>query len=304
MSFEDVSSNKLSDYFNSEEEPLEEPTFEYRICDFCLTPPCEDCLPWDFSHFKLSEVPLFFPNATEDADGVLDVHKHKNCRCQLFPISGFLTEENMDMSTASDDVKAKIAAMRNHKLVFAEEDKSQIYLKQAQKLSQETTKEASKLTSDKTVQTQFNFIPNKLQETVPSSTPQAVQQLGSNEQGTLTLIKQVVDKETALAVTKQIKFKLNPRQIYAFRSPQAMLRMGTREGINELSNVEGFEGIAKIGGALPSAALFFMFVPMIEKLFALYWNQYIQTQLIKKQADWDRERREAYKTVFRGIIPA
>lgn len=151
----------------------EEQTYEYRVCDFCLTPPCEDCLPWDFATFNLSEIPLFFPDAVVNENGSLDVHKHRNCRCTLFPISGYMMEENVETSTLSDDMKAKIEAIRNHKLAFSNENKSQFYLQQARYLMQQET---VKQTADKTKQTVFKLEKNNIVKSTEQTSSQAEQE--------------------------------------------------------------------------------------------------------------------------------
>ena len=286
MGFDGVSSDKINDYFNaSEDVPHEEPTYEYRICDWCVTSVCPDCLPWDFNIFKLSEIPLFFPDAIVNGEGVIEVHKHKNCRCGLFPVSGFILDDNL----MSDDVRDKMQAIRNHKLAFREEDNNSL-LNELQAMSRQQDAETAAVTAMKandpnkvlikSRQTQFNF----------------------SADGELKLTPKAPEVGTQLAPARAFSPR-RIRDLQAFRSPQTLARVGMREGIGAMDEAGLLGGAASFAGALPPLA-FLMVLPELEKVLKVWFDNYIKTQQVKTETAFNKARANAYLNVYRGIIPA
>ena len=251
------------------------------------------------------------------ADGVLDVYKHRNCRCELFPVSGYITEES-DLSGYSDDVKEKIAAARNHRRVFQNEDK-QNFLNQTQNLSREENKHETEQTVKKTGEEDKQSFMNQAQEIsrqeADKETDKQAESIFSGKdnpkQMTMNFTGEGEVKLTATvdAELKQVS-KLNPRTIralYALRSPMAMARMGTREGLSVAGEAGGEEGVL---GSLSAAApaipplLFFMLIPQIKNFIEIYMNSYMKTQMLKNQRVWNNDMQQQYRKAFRSLIPA
>jgi len=379
LSFNEVPTDKLNDYFNSEEESLQaaqesEPVYELRVCDICLTPVCELCLPWDFATVKYSEIPLFFPNATENGDGTLKANIHeprdKNCRCTLFPVSGYMIEEegseNGEPVEMDGDIKDKVNALRNHHRAFNEEQNpyeiraQQLMKKKEQNAQQdkETVENqqidvsgkkiiSKPLTEPKTAQTvfKFNILDKHSGYTPPTESEQLIQEnkpypfsgasaasaasaeptkppvlgqpIGSNTQGTLTL-EENVEQGIMPKVDSQIAQKINifagkseaqiMRQLWAFRSPMAAARLGTRTGLKlggQIAEQEGIPGLASFaaggGAAIATQLAFFIIIPQIEKLLKIMFDREIQAAVKKQIGIWDQDRQQSYRQIYRGL---
>ncbi len=287
MGFDGVSSDKINDYFAASENlPHEEPTYEYRICDFCLTPPCEDCLPWDFNIFKLSEIPLFFPDATVNGEGVIEVRKHKHCRCGLFPVSGFILDDDL----MSDNVRDKMQAIRNHKLAFREEDNNSL-LNELQAMSRKQDAEAAAVAAMKANDPNKVLIKSRQTE------------FSFSADGELKLTpKAPLESGTQLAPARAFSVR-RLRELEVFRSPQALARVGMREGIGAMGEAGLLGGAESFAGALPPLA-FLMVLPELEKVLKVWFDNYMKTQQVKTETQFNKERAEAYLNVYRGIIPA
>jgi len=315
-----VDSNRLGDYFNDSDVPLEEPTYEYHTCDFCLTPPCSDCLPWDFNIFKLSEIPLFFPDAIVNGEGVIEVHKHKNCRCGLFPVSGFILDDDL----MSDNVRDKMQAIRNHKLAFREEDNNSLLneiLAIGRQQDAEAVAVAQMKANDPFVSAMKENNPFKTAATNENDQVRGLSKLWKESEPAKVLSKSrqtefnfTTDGELKLApkVAPEIGSQLAPtrafslrsiRGLQAFRSPQALARVGMREGIGAMGEAGLLGSAEALGSALPPMA-FLMVLPELEKALKVWFDNYMKTQQVKTEAQFNKNRAEAYLNVYRGIIPA
>ena len=99
---------------------------------------------------------------------------------------------------------------------------------------------------------------------------------------------------------------LSPRRIremYAFRSPQALARVGMREGIGAMGEAGLLGDAAAVGSALTPLA-FFLVLPQLEKLLKTWFDNYMKTQQVKTETQFNKARADAYLNVYRGIIPA
>lgn len=290
MGLSDFPHDKINDYFNaSEDMPREEPTYEYRVCEFCLTPSCEDCLPWDFNIFKLSEISLYFPDAIVNKEGVIEVHKHKHCRCGLFPVSGFILDDDL----MSDDVRDKIQAIRNHKLAFREEDNNSL-LNELQAMSRQQDAEAAAVAAMKK---------NDPFEALSKSRQMTFNFTGNGE----LQLSPKIETQLAQVNNKQVEaFRLSPRRIrelQAFRSPQALAHVGMREGIGAMGEVGLLGDAAAVSSSITPLA-FFLVLPELEKVLKVWFDNYMKTQQVKAEKQYNTERANAYLNVYRGIIPA
>ena len=218
------------------------------------------------------------------------------------------------MSGYSDDVKEKIAAARNHRRVFQNEDK-QNFLNQTQNLKHETEQTVKK-TGEEDKQSFMNQAQEISRREADKETDKQAESIFSGKdnpkQMTMNFTGEGEVKLTAKVdaeLEKQVS-KLNPRTIralYALRSPMAMARMGTREGLSVAGEAAGEEGVlgslAAVAPAIPPL-LFFMLIPQIKNFIEIYMNSYMKTQMLKNQRVWNNDMQQQYRKAFRSLIPA